>query len=95
MDEPIEHQLPTTGGGKAVASLVLGIISLLSWCLPFIGLPVAIVGLVLGIKDRQSPNRGMAIAGIVMSVIGLVLSLINAAIGAYLGVTGQHPLVGP
>jgi hypothetical protein len=81
------------GGGKAVASLTLGILSLVCWCLPILGLPMTIVGLVLGIKDHKSSKPGMAIAGIVTNIIGLVLSVINAAVGAYLGATGQHPLL--
>jgi hypothetical protein len=34
----------------------------------------------------------MATAGIVLNIIGLLLSVVNAAIGVYLGATGQHPL---
>jgi len=81
------------GGGKAVASLVLGILGLVLWFIPLFGLPVTIIGLVLGIAALKSPRRGMAIAGTVMSVIGLVLSLVNAAFGVYLAMSGQHPLV--
>lgn len=87
MDDPqqtfdIDPQPSTAeAGGKAVASLVLGIISMIAWCLPIIGLPVAIAGLVLGVLDRQSSKAGMAIAGIVLSSVGLALSLINAALG--------------
>jgi hypothetical protein len=84
---------PRGQGGKAVASLTLGILSLVCWCLPILGLPMTIVGLVLGIKDHKSSKPGMAIAGIVTNIIGLVLSVINAAVGAYLGATGQHPLL--
>lgn len=35
----------------------------------------------------------MATAGIVLSIIGLVLTVINGAWGAYLGMTGQHTLI--
>jgi uncharacterized membrane protein YphA (DoxX/SURF4 family) len=80
-------------GGKAIASLVLGILGLLGWCLPIVGLPMTITGLVLGIKGHSSRNQGMAVAGIVLNIIGLVLSVVNAGIGAYLGATGQHPLL--
>ena len=66
----------------AVASLVLGVVSLLAWLIPLIGLPVSIVGLVLGILGRHSRSRGMAMGGIVTSGIGLGLSLINAILGA-------------
>ena len=83
------YQPPAEGSGKAVASLVLGIISLLAWCIPLFGLPISIVGIVLGAKSTRSNSRGMAIAGVVTSTIGLVFTLINAAIGAYQGATGQ------
>jgi len=78
--------------GKAVASLVLGCIGLIGWCLPIFGVPITITGLVLGIKGINSRYHGQAIAGITLSVIGLMLSVANAAIGAYQVATGQHPL---
>lgn len=74
--------------GLAIASLVLGIISLGAWFLPICGLPVSITGLILGIVGRNSSKSGMATAGIVMTIIGLVLGIINAAIGAYMGIQG-------
>jgi hypothetical protein len=77
------------GGGKAIWSLCLGLLGLLAWLLPIIGLPVTITGLVLGIKSMNGPRKGMATAGIVLCIIGLVLSTGNAALGAYLGATGQ------
>jgi len=77
------------GGGKAIWSLCLGLFGLLAWILPVIGLPTTITGLVLGIKSVNGPRKGMATAGIVLGIIGLVLSTGNAALGAYLGATGQ------
>ncbi len=79
--------------GQAIASLVLGLVGLLAWVFPLAGAPVTIIGLVLGIKSLRSSGRGMAIAGIVLCIMGLVATLINAAIGAYMGATGQHSLV--
>jgi hypothetical protein len=72
----------------AIASLVLGILSLLAWLLPIAGLPVAIVGLILGILGRRSRSPGLAMGGIVTSSIGLGLSLINAILGAILTLRG-------
>lgn len=74
--------------GKAIASLVLGIIGLIAWFIPFFGYPITIVGLVLGVKGIKSQNRGMGIAGLVLSIIGLVFTLINSVIGAILGMLG-------
>ncbi len=57
----------------AIASLVLGIVSF--FCC---GTICSILGLIFGIisKKRQPENNGMATAGIVLSVIALVLGLI-------------------
>jgi len=78
-----------TGGGKAIASLCLGLFGLIAWFLPIVGFPVTVTGLVLGIKSLNGPRNGMATAGIVLCIIGLVLSTANAAIDAYLGATGH------
>lgn len=75
--------------GKSIASLVLGIFGLFAWLIPLLGFPVTIVGLILGISGSKKGSRGIAIAGIVICIITLVLTIINSAIGAYLGANGQ------
>lgn len=75
--------------GKALASMILGIIGLIAWLIPLFGLPITVIGLILGVKSLKSNNSGIATAGVVTSIIGLVLTIINASIGAYLGATGQ------
>jgi hypothetical protein len=72
----------------AIASLVLGIASLLAWIYPVFGLPIAILGLIAGILGRRSPRRGLAKWGIVTSSIGLVATLINAVWGAIITLRG-------
>jgi hypothetical protein len=67
----------------------MGCIGLVCWIIPLIGLPLTITGLVFGIKSKKLGGGGSATAGIVLCSIGLALSVINAAIGAYLGATGQ------
>ena len=64
------------GSGKAVTSLVLGIISVLGTCIPLIGLICGIPGIVFGALGRKSPSKGMATAGLVISIIGLILSIL-------------------
>ena len=91
-DPPVWGAQPAAaprGGGKAVASLLLGIVSLLVWLVPIVGIPVAVVGLTLGILGLGGSRRGLAIAGVILSAIGVALALVNAVIGAYLGATGQ------
>lgn len=72
--------------GLAIASLVLGIIGVLfCWCYGF-GLLPSIPGLILGIialkqiRATGQPGHGMAIAGIILSSIGLILSAIFIAL---------------
>lgn len=63
--------------GKATASLVLGIISLVfiffgTYALA--GIVLAIIGLVLGIQaKKEDPNDSKAKAGVILSIIGLSL----------------------
>jgi hypothetical protein len=66
----------------AVASLVLGILGIVLCWFPAsaIGVPLAIVGLILGIVARknataQSMPTGLPTAGLVLSVIGMILSI--------------------
>lgn len=75
--------------GLSIASMVLGICGFLAWCIPLFGLPVCVTGLILGILGVGKGSKGMAIAGIIMCSITLILTIINSAIGAYMGATGQ------
>ena len=73
----------------AIISVVLGVLSLLAWLFPLIGFPLSVVGLGLGIGSRKSARSKAALWGIILSAIGLVLTLANSAYGIYLGYTGQ------
>ena len=60
------------GNGKAVASLVLGIVSVL-----FIAWPIGIAGIIFGILGLKSPyKRGMSIAGIILGGFGTFISIV-------------------
>jgi hypothetical protein len=64
---------PSTG--FAIASMVLGICSIVLTCAWIIALPCAITGLILGytsIVQRRS-GWGMAKAGVITSIVGLAL----------------------
>ena len=61
-----------------VASLVLGIISLV-WSLfagTWISALIGIIGIILGAIARKQAPSGVATAGLVLSIIGTILSLI-------------------
>lgn len=61
---------------NAVASLVLGIVSVvLAFVYTWVGLITGIIGIVLAVKGRKiQVKRGMATAGLVLSIIGTSLS---------------------
>lgn len=78
---------------SGTTGFVLGFVNLITWIIPLIGLPLAIWGLVASIKAKTAGAGGKATAGLVLNILALLLVIANAAIGAYLGATGQHPLL--
>ena len=74
---------PPPGRGMAIASMVLGIVSLSVswWLIPGVGIIVPIVGLILGIIAKRALSQagapsGMATAGIVMCIIAISLKIL-------------------
>ena len=76
--------------GLSLASMILGIVGFLAWCLPLVGFPVCITGLILGIVGIKKGGKGMAIAGIIMCSITLLLTLGNSILGAIIAVSAQQ-----
>jgi len=71
------------------ASAILGVLSLLAWLLPLVGLPLALVGVGMGVSHiANNQSVRWARVGVVLNLVGLMLATANAAIGAYLGSTG-------
>jgi competence protein ComGC len=58
----------------STASLVLGIISLLTVIFWFISVVLGVLAIVFGAISTKTPGRGKAIAGIILGSIGIVLS---------------------
>ncbi len=70
------YALPPRRDGRATASLVLGLVGLLTLCCCApAGIATGIVGLVFGVQTAQSEDRGMAVAGIVLNSIVLLISV--------------------
>ena len=63
--------------GLSVASLILGILSMLCCC---IGFPFAIIGIILAIVSlvKHKGGKGLAIAGLITSGITMIISVITA-----------------
>ena len=82
-------QLPIQQGasGKAKTSLGLGIGSVVGACLcPLVGIGLAIPGLILGVivlsRGRMEDKSQLSIWGVVLSGIGIILSIINMLLTA-------------
>lgn len=75
---PPPYQPPQQKKGMAIASLVLGIVSLVFFCAWYLSIPCAIVGLILGIIANKKFKTGMATAGIILSIIGIVTGVTMA-----------------
>lgn len=78
-----------------IASLILGIISLILSFIPFVGIIAylpAIIGIILGIvalatmKKRGKTKKAMPIVGIVMSGISMILAIVIFFVWTFIGV---------
>ncbi len=81
-----ENGTPSEGGkGLAIASMVLGIVSIVLSC-TWIGVIAGIVGLVLAIVyNKNNEKCGMSQAGLICSIIGIILFIVIIILGVVLG----------
>jgi Na+/melibiose symporter-like transporter len=59
----------------------LGLIGVLAWIIPLIGYPVTIIGFILGIVGYNKDKSGTAIAGIILSVLFFIATIISSILG--------------
>lgn len=70
-----------TGGGCAIAGLVLGILSVILCCLMWLGILIGGMGFVLSCVGLRSYRyKGAAVAGLVCSVCGILMALVELLI---------------
>ena len=67
-----------SNNGFCIAAMVLGICSLVLVCVPFIPIATGVVGIVMSVMGLKSKGamQGMAIAGLVTSILAVVFVLI-------------------
>ena len=66
--------------GFCIASLVLGIISLLGFWIWYISIPCAILAIIFGALGTKAKKKGMAIGGLVTGILGFILSILLVVI---------------
>ncbi|MFI6860942.1 DUF4190 domain-containing protein [Streptomyces sp. NPDC050421] len=73
---------PGPANGMGVASLVLGIISVVTFCMCGLGIVLGLLALIFGLIGRgratrgEADNGGVALAGIITGAVGLVISAV-------------------
>lgn len=78
---------PKPGSGLAIASLVCGILGVLTGIFIFSGLSLGLAGIVLGIvalvkvKNGTASGKGMAIGGIVTGALGMIVAVVVLILG--------------
>ena len=69
----MEENEQKESNGLGVASLVLGILSIIFiFVVQWIGLILGIIGIVLAVNARKNNPSGVATAGLVLSIVGTV-----------------------
>ncbi len=82
--QPVQPIVP--GKGMGIAGMVLGIVSLVLFCIWYISMPCGIVGLILSCLSyskakKANMKNGMAVAGIVCSAIALGIAVLFLVLG--------------
>lgn len=85
-DGPVKGQ----GTGFGIASMILGIVSILLSCTYF-NIVTGIISVILGvIQIVKNEKKGMAIAGIVCSVVSVIILLLLILLGSYMLSSGMY-----
>jgi hypothetical protein len=85
---------PETGGGFAIAGLILGIVSIPIALFAICGYITSILGIIFSILGLRAPSkRTMATIGIVLSVLGFIASIASSIVGVMMR-QHQYPIIG-
>lgn len=89
MSELNNPNQPVNNKGLAIASMVCGIIGIVTLCVAYLSIPLALLAIIFGgimiNANKTNPNkegRGMAIAGLVLGIITIGLIIILFFIAA-------------
>jgi len=75
---------------RGIVSVILGIVSLIIWILPPVGIIFSVSGLILGIRSHRANKLKTSFLGIILSAVGLGLSFIALFYGVYLFLAARN-----
>ena len=80
-NQPLKRQ-----SGFAIASFVCGILSLVLCCTGILGIPAGALSILFAVLSKRKGESlsGMSIAGVVTSVIGILLGILTTAYSIYM-----------
>jgi len=84
IQNPNQNQIQKKVNGLSIAALVLGIVSIVLWCVWFISIPCSILALIFGILGIKKPGKGFALTGLITGAISLVIWVVIFAL-AFIG----------
>jgi len=91
-EEKVETKETATGNSKGfrIASLVLGIVSLVIFCIWYLSIPCAILAIVFSVlAKKKSGKSGMTTAGLVLGIVTLAI----LAVVLFLGIIGVSTML--
>ena len=88
----VEKELPKTKEGLGIAGFTLGIVSIVVFIFGWMGFIFSIIGFSLSMKQQKKAPMKLAKTGIILNIIGFVLSLIMLAIITFSSLAGKVPL---
>lgn len=65
---------PDFNNKPSSAPLILGLVSFGGLLIPIVGVVCGIIGIILSVKDMKKPNSKYGKIGLILSIIGLILS---------------------
>lgn len=68
---------------EAILSIIFGLIGIILWLVPMIGIIICFIGVFLGIKGFNNTSKNIAVSGIVINSIGLILTILRSGFVAY------------
>lgn len=74
-EKTVTGEVPEWKGYTAIASLVIGVISLCAAIIPCCGCPTSVIGVVCGVLGLPSDKKTLATVGMVLSILGFVITL--------------------